>query len=1017
MGWWIFFVGAWWLLAGEILRAQQESAGEKKTFRAQRESSLKQQESGPAQQDSERVGESLRAQQGATGEREESEGRQDVLGAGIRVRVVPYRETFEGGEKEWRAAEMPAGCRISLQRRQGQERREGEAAQQIRVETSPYPGQFRLEYPIPPSRGVADIMVRAWVKADRPGVTLGLRLVFPQQIDPRTGKALTRVVDGDFNQEEGVWKPLTCTVSEAGLKSELRLLRKLFEADLTDIDKTGWYVDRVVLSFDRLQGTTECFIDDVVLSPHVPLEQEKIALVSLVESEADLGERMEIPRAEVRLDRLTLEGRPTFLRMVPHHGESAEFLSSLGFNPVWVRDVSDRDLIRKLSQQGIATMATPPEAVFANGGENPAEQVSMLPFEKGLDPVVFWMLGNGISAEERKKLIQWVDQIKDADRKLSRPLLADITGLEKIYSRYIPLMGLSRPVLNSSLGYRDYRDWLTERQKLARPGTFAWTWIQTDPISEIVKSRNSLLQTPVSVHYEQMRLQLYAALAGGCRSVGYWSTGSLEEDSPGGVERRLSIKQLNLELLLLEDLLATGELQGQLPLQMRTALPPGDHAEAAVFKTSSGMLILPVWYDRFGQFVPGQMVGEKVEILINGGIPEASTVWEISTTGVRNLPRKQVAGGTLVEFGRLNTTGAIFVPQDERTLERIKGTVTRIAGPSAETAVELARVKLDTTRAIDRELASLGVDQPKVANKLKEATAYLSLARDALSQRNYHSARQNAEYACQSLRILQRVHWNYASGQRAHPVSSPHLIAFESLPDHWRMVSRVGRLTSGNVPNLLTSGGFEDREAFTTEWGVETTPGEGVQAAADLHASGGEKGTQCLRLSSGTENLRDVARFLTEPQVRVMSPGVPVERGGLVHVRGRVRVKTAPIRTLDGLRISDSVGGEALALSFRNEEGWQEFEMLRTPSQRGMFQISFSLQGLGEVWLDDVSVRTVVLETIPEPVVQTGGEEGEEDSTWKRITRLKGFAPRDLIPATPTLPELDFLKQQRAAPE
>jgi len=931
--------------------------------------------------------------------------------APLKFESTPFREGFESGETVWKQSEPVSGCRVSFQRRQSKVYREGNGGLQLQVETTASPGKYRLEYPIDPGRGVEDITARSWVKADRQGVTLGMRLVLPNQKDPRTGESMTINIDGESTTEEGVWQQLKCVVTDAELKSQIRILRKYLEADLDDIDKTGWYVDRVLLSFDRLQGGTECFIDDLVISPHISMPKEMISLVSYATRDDSLEIGVEIPRAEVRLDRLYLDGKPTFLRMVPHHGESAEFLSELGFNPVWIRDTGNRELIKQLARKGIWSMGTPPETEATGDESSSAEQVSMLPFDASLDPIVFWMLGNGITAAERKKLIAWADQIKDADKRLNRPLLADITGLERIYSRYIPLMGLSRPVLNSSLGYLDYRDWLIERQRLSRPGTFGWTWIQTEPVSEIVRSRSSMVQSPINVHYEQMRLQVYSSLASGCRSLGYWSTRSLEEDAPGSLERQLSIKQLNLELLLLGDLLATGELQGQLPVKTKTPLKSGDRIEAAIFKTSLGILLLPIWYDANGQFVPGQMVGENVEILIKGGIPEASTIWEISTTGEDNLVRKQVAGGTLVTLNRLNTVSAIFVPHDERAMDRIRRLRMRTAALSAATAVELARVKLDMTRAIDRELASLGVDQPVGALKLREANVWLTQASEQLRNRNYHSARLNAEYACQALRILQREHWNFAVGSRKHPVSSPHLISFESLPDHWRLVARIGRLASGDVPNRLSSGTFEREDEFHDEWMVNPESIDGVVALADLHRTElGEAGTH-LRLSAGAANLRDVPRYINESLISVVSPSVPVERGDLVHVTGRVRVKTAPIRTLDGLKISDSVGGESLALSFRNAGEWEEFEMFRTPGEAMEFRIQCALHGLGEVWIDDLSVRVLPMENVPEPVVQTGAKEEEADPYWKKFTRLKGFAPQKLLPEGAKLPELDFFRE------
>ncbi|MFO1019209.1 MAG: hypothetical protein U0903_00695 [Planctomycetales bacterium] len=56
------------------------------------------------------------------------------------------------------------------------------------------------------------------------------------------------------------------------------------------------------------------------------------------------------------------------------------------------------------------------------------------------------------------------------------------------------------------------------------------------------------------------------------------------------------------------------------------------------------MLILPIWYDRFAQFVPGQMSADSVELIIKGGISESAPLWEASTTELHNLQPTRVPG-------------------------------------------------------------------------------------------------------------------------------------------------------------------------------------------------------------------------------------------------------------------------------------------------------------------------------------------------------------------------------------
>jgi hypothetical protein len=48
----------------------------------------------------------------------------------------------------------------------------------------------------------------------------------------------------------------------------------------------------------------------------------------------------------------------------------------------------------------------------------------------------------------------------------------------------------------------------------------------------------------------------------------------------------------------------------------------------------------------------------------------------------------------------------------------------------------------------------------------------------------------------QLLRILQHAHWSDAAHRLYSPVSSPHTLCFQTLPDHWNMIARFGRTLS-----------------------------------------------------------------------------------------------------------------------------------------------------------------------------------------------------------------------------
>src|SRR5262249_13558594 len=163
-----------------------------------------------------------------------------------------------------------------------------------------------------------------------------------------------------------------------------------------------------------------------------------------------------------------------------------------------------------------------------------------------------------------RALAAWQEQIQNADRAFERPIMGDVTGLERTYSRQLSMLGVSRrPAVQTSFGLKSYRDWLIERRNLAQPTSFISTWIQTEPEPALDEARDAAGWAPQVVEPEQLRLETYAALAAGCRGVGFWTHSSLDDNRPGALEKKLMLKLLNMELELLEPLLAVGNLSGQ----------------------------------------------------------------------------------------------------------------------------------------------------------------------------------------------------------------------------------------------------------------------------------------------------------------------------------------------------------------------------------------------------------------------------------------------------------------------
>jgi hypothetical protein len=180
------------------------------------------------------------------------------------------------------------------------------------------------------------------------------------------------------------------------------------------------------------------------------------------------------------------------------------------------------------------------------------------------------------------------------------------------------------------------------------------------------------------------------------------------------------------------------------------------------------------------------------------------------------------------------------------------------------------------------------------------------------------------------------------------------IASFSGLPAHWKLVDRLR--SSLGWTNALVSGDFEDlQNLLHNGWRQQRSGDPQIRTVVELSLNAPRSGRSCLHLHS-TSAHRDDVGGLDQWPVSITSAVVPVHSGQLIRVHGWVRV-TEPIHgSHDGFMIYDSLGGPALAERIRETDGWHEFALYRAASTSGDVIVTFALTGLGEVWLDDVSV-------------------------------------------------------------
>lgn len=879
----------------------------------------------------------------------------------------------------------------------------GAACEHLQVSTGNLGSLIELSHRLPASRIINELTVSLWFKSNRRGTRIGVEAVLPHQTDPETGEAARIYLIGDTYTEEGRWQKLKCTTSEALVNQSLGLLRG--RSKLRQLDTREMYVERVLVVTRSSSDKVEFLLDDLKLSPIVRPNDE------ILQTAATLNKQQIGPIVEFLLDRVQLQGKPMFPRLSRYHGEDLNELKQTGLNVIWAPQFDDYAFLSQLRSHGLWAMATPPRPQAQDGSFLPSRDATLIPFEEQTAPILFWNLGTLIPGNQWKEIRSRVGQIQSADQQFKRPIMADVQGKERQISREVSMIGSSPRILNSDINLLDYRDILIEKTQIA-PGRFLWTWIQTEPTQANTLWRQTANKLPIVIEPEQIRLQTYAALSAGCRATGYWTTSRLDDTAvPGSLERKLAIRQLNLEIDLIEPLLATGTVISHVPFSIRQRETPrigqlgadfkisgkdrllrderlaeremqllrekqtAEELQAAIIQSEYGTLILPVWYRNGAQFVPDQMAGNDATIVIPGGNVSAS-VWEISSTEIRNLDRKRVSGGVQIRIPKFDMTSIILMTSDQGLIANLRKKISGVRALSAKTCVELSRAKLARCEKTNAELVNLGVSQiarldgPSI---LKRARGLASQAEQSLENQDYHAARMQARDSMQLLRILQRSQWHEATRNFSSAVTSPYTVAYSTLPDHWRMIEQIGRSSRNIQANLLRSGEFEDIDTMKVEgWRHVQNPIEGTQAIAELYPRDCKSGNFSLRLLAAPINREEVPVYIEDPLVKVTTPSLDVRSGQILHITGWVKV-TAPITGHpEGAALEDSIMGPGGALHWNGRSSWQKIDIIREVPRSEKFTLSMYLYGLGAILFDDL--RVIAYTPEPRHYQQTSGK-------------------------------------------
>ena len=654
---------------------------------------------------------------------------------------------------------------------------------------------------------------------------------------------------------------------------------------------------------------------------------------------------------------LLVDGKPIFPRIVEHRGEPLAMLRDMGFTGVKLDRPPSRAILDEATAAGM-WLVCPPPAPQSDG-----RSLTVPTLGTEYEPVLVWDLGENLTGGEFDRLVQWAELVRRADRHLARPLMCDALTDLRIYSRHVDMLRPFRRPLGSSLELVDYLTWLRERPRLARPGTPFWTTIQTHPNWSVVEQVRLLAGDDApspAIRSEHLQLLVYTAVAAGARGLIFESQQPLDRDDPATKARRAALELLNLELELIEPWVSSGTL-------VTTLTSPDGEIRATLLQLQRSRLLLPLWLKRGAQYAAGQSSANGVSLIVPG-VPDSNQAFEVLPTSLRPVDHKRVAGGVRVTLPEFGLTSAVLLTQDPLEITSMSRSVARYSQRAAQLHVELAQARVAEAEQLARQLGQAGQQVHLVW--VSAAHGKVKAAQAALASQQWELAYLEAARAMRPLRVMERHYWDAAWQQGGAVVADPLLVSGTTFPGHWPLLQRLNAAQVG--ANRLPGGDCENRQRMVSSgWKHVQHPQDGLDSSAELVPGTPHSGQFSLRMRVWPQDAEQPPELVESPPIWITSAPVEVQAGELVRIRGFVRVPAPIVGNVDGLMIIDSLAGPALAERIALAEQWREFTLYRVAPRDEAMTVTFALTGIGEAWIDDITIEPLRLPAAASPVAGT----------------------------------------------
>jgi len=665
------------------------------------------------------------------------------------------RDGFEERQPIWLREYSDATVNLIAHERSNRAAHGGRLSERFQFEAGGG-SRFFVSYATPHIPVSDDLNVVLYVRSNRAGIQIFLRIVLPADVDPVSKTPSFILVPGPIFDQVDRWQRLEMSHIGPAIEQQVRVKRTEVQRA---VSLEGAYIERVLVNLMGDPGQTEVFLDDLEISPVArdllpgqPGAKDKGRARAADAPLADGADAAGDHRAHYppfRLERNFLEKLAAGPRYVPWFptaidapGADVAKLRGAGFDTLFENVKADPARLQDALRRGFMFIPRVSPVTAEDTTQRLLDEIAAFPHRQA---VTFWYLGDRLGRDrelaaretELARTRRALAALRKLDGNDSHLGLASVEGDLRLFARApvgLDTIAIRPRFWGSGVGLLENFLYLIQRREStvgSNLGALFWAWIPAAAPAGV--SRNiwgddtppESAWTSPPVQPAQLRLMTYLALSAGYRGLVFEADAGLTRNA--GEILRIEMSFLNLEIDLFEDILASND--GAIPTypvndpnppvippnatnQRRQKkvkeLPPrpGMLAAAIPLRERKGVVLFVGEYADMAQYQPPQMAADKVRL--TPVLPQGSQVFEVSPGEVKVLTPTREAGGREFFIQEFDTTSLLLCTTDLNLYQRVQAQVDSVRPRAVPMAIRQAELLLEEVTEVHRRLEADG---------------------------------------------------------------------------------------------------------------------------------------------------------------------------------------------------------------------------------------------------------------------------------------------------------------------